>query len=80
MDPHVFRVACLVSNISRRDEGFGGDTSIVQADPTHVSIFDESHVNAKLSGTDRCDVATRPAADDDQVSPGGDISDNHHFR
>ena len=48
------------------DQGLGRNASDVEAGPAEFVAFDERRRDAELRGADRCDIATRTAADDEQ--------------
>ena len=61
------RVPDQPQHIGGAQERLGGNAAPVQADAAQVLFLDQRGFHAELRGTDRCHVAARAAADDDQV-------------
>lgn len=59
---------CVLKDVRRVEERLGRDAADVQAGPAERAAgLDARDLEAELTGLDRCNVATGPASDDDNV-------------
>ena len=62
---HVIRAAQVRFNIGAGDEGLGGNTVQDHAIAAHALVFDDGDFRAVLGASQRCLIARRATADDD---------------
>src|SRR5204863_8655713 len=68
LDPELgAAVRDVVVELSRSEEGLGGDAGVVQAPSPGLVLLDDGRAEAELRRPDRGDVAPGAAADNDHV-------------
>src|SRR5207249_875984 len=66
-DAQIGRMLNMVHQFRRRQEGFRGNTALIQAGSTEMAFLDQSNASAHLPGLQRGHVTTGSATDDDNV-------------